>query len=442
MKRILFLIVTVLIGMTAMGQVTSITQNRYGSNVKDAMNTNFSNLQDSIDGVSSGSGVDAVARAMPQDSLGWFNVLSYGAVAGDGSSDTAAINGAIRAARDVPTFGNFPTVFIPFGIYNLDGPIIPMDEVNIEIEKGTYFYFAPGYAGSGIKFQDGYIQSNLKISGGTFFETGTPQYLWKGIEYDKQTSSALYSAWCVLEDITFFSPKWVVYGDFDNAGWANNNTYSRINGKNFIYGVEINDLGSNAQFRGNSFVDCGFQAGAMSKGAYDLEDGPLAITNNRFWDFDSSDSAEVYFVNATNVENNYSGTLSLPATGGNIRKPAHEFENDDLIYKAAKASIEYTQDGVMDTIAYLPNSAIVWDVQIRVNTLFNDSGTDLLSVGTMSNDDIFLNDEDVSSTGFPTVSFIGERIIFNDNYITATYNGSNSDASTGSVRIYIWYTLQ
>jgi hypothetical protein len=94
---------------------------------------------------------------------------------------------------------------------------------------------------------------------------------------------------------------------------------------------------------------------------------------------------------------------------------------------------------VADTIAYLPNLAIVWDIDVRVTTNFTDTGTDLLDIGTSASGATFLNDHDVSSGqgSFASITPSTPLMIWGNNYLTATYNGQNSNAGAGEVRIWI-----
>ena len=114
MKKIFFFAM-LMVGFSLTAQVTTINQNVYGSTVKDAMNTNFTNVQDSLDGV---SGRESINTTQFQDTLGWFIVTSYGAV-GDGvANDQVAVQNTINAAGD-------GIVYFPPGTYLVDSITIP-----------------------------------------------------------------------------------------------------------------------------------------------------------------------------------------------------------------------------------------------------------------------------------------------------------------------------
>ena len=373
-----------------------------------------------------------------QDSLGWFNVLSYGAIPGDGLSDTAGINSAIRAARDVPAWGNNPTVVIPWGRYNLDGPIIHKASVNIDIAKGALFTFPTGYEGSGILFEDGEININFDIGGGIFFETGAAEYKWSGIKFDKQTSAASYASFGTIHDMTFYYPNRGIDVLIDNGGWINAIAFERNSFIEFKTGIYAPDGGGNSQFRGNIFHANQFQSGdSTNYGIEAIGDEENSFTSNKWWDFDPT-TTRMFVINSRQLFSN-----NMLAGTYDIESPLSEPENDYFPMKIAKGTIVFGDDGVADSIVYLPNSAIVWDVQVRVSTNFNDSGTDLLNVGTSVSGTYFLSSEDVS-TGAGTFISVTQNnapaMMFNNNVITATYNGQNSDSSTGSATIWVRYT--
>jgi lipopolysaccharide export LptBFGC system permease protein LptF len=146
------------------------------------------------------------------------------------------------------------------------------------------------------------------------------------------------------------------------------------------------------------------------------------------------------FVIDTGQDNEFIGTYRSYDLG--IFTSQHDNNAQDM--KVARATIRYTQEGVADTIAYLPNLAIVWNVKIRVTTNFNDSGTDLLDVGTSTSGSQFINDLDIStgSGQFSSSNLSNPLMIWGNNYITARYDGQNNNATAGEVRIWIHYTLR
>lgn len=374
--------------------------------------------------------------------LGWYDVRDYGAIAGDGLNDSTGINAAIRAAAALPDWGDNPTVFIPWGRWNLSGPIILKDKVSLLIDDNAAFLLPSGYTGAAILAEDGEIHTRIKVHGGYFIESTPKSYAWKGIHIDKETSSSYYMVNCTFENIRFQDVGTILHIDIDNNGFVNDNNFLYLYGANFIEGIDAVDGSGNSQFRGNKIIGCGWQAGTMTDFVFNDTDDKNLYSGNVVWDIDNSDSADVRIVtNASGLYHSFEGNYFVPT----LDPPSHEAENSSYDYKIAYAAIDYTQDGAMDTIAYLSNTAIVWDVQIRVNTNFNDSGTDYMLVGTSTDDNYFLNNEDVS-TGSPVfvdvTQLVAPRMIWNNNYITATYNGENSDATAGAARIYVFYSIK
>lgn len=72
-----------------------------------------------------------------------------------------------------------------------------------------------------------------------------------------------------------------------------------------------------------------------------------------------------------------------------------------------------------------------------VVTAFNDSGTDLVSVGSGAGTNIF-NAQTVAATG----TFTGTAILIEDDYVDVTiaYTGANTDATTGRAIVYLEIT--
>lgn len=112
-----------------------------------------------------------------------------------------------------------------------------------------------------------------------------------------------------------------------------------------------------------------------------------------------------------------------------------------------RANVLYTNTS-QTTIISLPEGSLVWQIDYKLTTTFNGSGTDLLDVGISTDEDYFINDLDVAiSAGTLYGVLWGESgisrpdIIELDRTITFTYTDQNSDASTGDMYLYIYYTI-
>lgn len=110
-----------------------------------------------------------------------------------------------------------------------------------------------------------------------------------------------------------------------------------------------------------------------------------------------------------------------------------------------RKSITYASpgSGVAATVGILPAGAVIVKPMsgVHITTAFNDSGTDLLDIGTSANDDLFATDLDLSSATFlacdEAVGDFGPLAA--DTTITATYTGQNANASAGAAEIIICY---
>lgn len=373
---------------------------------------------------------------------GVFNVLDapFNATSGTGTpNDTTAINAAIRAASMVGgEWGDEGIVYIPPGIYDISGGIVMQTRVKLLIAKNATLFVPSGYTGAAIIFPDGVDQSDVEIDGGYFIER-FPHYMnWTGIKIYKTNSN--YYAYSTIRNVLF---QWVGTGiDINLAtnGWVNENEFNRIHFKGFRTAVISHGI-TGSQSQGNKFISCGFQATDSTE--YGVE---KMMANNQFigctfWDFDAADNLIAVVSPEVEVGNEFTNCKELPFAN----RITSELSNQSSIEKVTSTTITYSRDGVADTIAYLPNTAIIWDIKIRIGTNFNDSGTDLLNIGYAGYDDFFVANHDVS-TGvftFPTLTQANTwpSMVWDNNYITATYNGENNNMTSGSVTVFIRYSL-
>jgi len=371
---------------------------------------------------------------------GIFNILDYGAIEGDTNTDTTAINAAIRAAAVAigGSWGAQGIVYVPPGLWYVTGGIVMKDRVTLKMAKNAVMKVPSGYEGSAIIFPDGTAQSDVHIEGGFFMEATTTTYKWTGIKIEKTTSSSNFLTFSTIRDVVFYKVGIGIDVVIEDDAWCNDILYERIQFRGFKRGLRVRETG-NSLFQGNKFVSCTFQASDSTLIAIDaLNEDYNKFIGCEFWDFHVSDNPDVCVAVTTGQRNEFIGCKQLP----NQEYYTCEFDNEAAPMKVAKGTITYTENGVMDTIAYLPNYVIIWDIEMRVATGFNDSGTDLLSIGVSTNDDYWVNDHDVSSSGFATLTPAATwpALIWDNNVITATYVGQNSNASAGSATIWIHYT--
>lgn len=96
-------------------------------------------------------------------------------------------------------------------------------------------------------------------------------------------------------------------------------------------------------------------------------------------------------------------------------------------------------------IGVLPPGSIVVGGGINVSTLFNDSGTDLVDIGTSGDADEFGSALDVSAVGFKAL----DELATHDGYsataevtVTATYTGANANSTAGAGEVVIMYVTK
>jgi len=185
---------------------------------------------------------------------------------------------------------------------------------------------------------------------------------------------------------------------------------------------------------GDYNVFLGFQAGANATGSNKLYiDNTNTATPLIYGDF-SSNTATI------NGDLNVTGTL----TGNGVMQ-------------VVKAQVLYTNTS-QTTIITLPANAVIEDIKIEVITLFDGSGTDLLTVGITGETNRYITSTDVSATyfeqvldyaigtqnyitlnvtNFPNATLI-ERFSSSTN-VTFQYTDQNSDATQGEAFVYIKY---
>ena len=128
-------------------------------------------------------------------------------------------------------------------------------------------------------------------------------------------------------------------------------------------------------------------------------------------------------------------------------------EGADVIFNAQKnlqvmgivqGWIEFSDTDII--IGQLPTApAFVFEVRIGVEVLFNDSGTDLIRVGSFTGNDGYSLDQDVSALGLKTPT-MGSSAGYVDlgggtDNVHVGYTGQNANATTGKALIVLTYAL-
>lgn len=106
-----------------------------------------------------------------------------------------------------------------------------------------------------------------------------------------------------------------------------------------------------------------------------------------------------------------------------------------------KAEITYSDDGSAVSLGTIPAESVILPSisGVNVSTAFNDSGTDLIDIGTSADADLYATDLDGSSAGFIALDESVSLYVSSDTELTVTYAGQNSDASAGAAQVIVAY---
>ena len=103
-----------------------------------------------------------------------------------------------------------------------------------------------------------------------------------------------------------------------------------------------------------------------------------------------------------------------------------------------------TEGSATDTNVVIPANSQIVRIDVNVETAFNDSGTDLLEVGSSADTDLYVNDVAISAVGkiaLGTAALCAnwKDIGTSDVRVGYIYNGANDDATAGAATATISY---
>lgn len=115
--------------------------------------------------------------------------------------------------------------------------------------------------------------------------------------------------------------------------------------------------------------------------------------------------------------------------------------NAQMVF-CVRGDVAFGDDGSAVTLGIIPAGAEVVGITVDVTTAFDDTGTDLLDVGTSSTGTHFRADLDVSATGqtltgWSNLGGVGTSPIT----ATAQYDGANGDSTAGACTVAIFYVM-
>jgi hypothetical protein len=143
-------------------------------------------------------------------------------------------------------------------------------------------------------------------------------------------------------------------------------------------------------------------------------------------------------------------TFSGPIKAGTISNTTGTTVGDDVkntgqVLMSQTFSFDYTVEGAAtDTNVVIPANSQIVSVDVNVETAFNDSGADILEVGSSADTDLYVNDTDISAVGSIAMGTAAlcanwKDIGTSDIRVGYIYNGANNDASAGAATVTINY---
>ena len=143
-------------------------------------------------------------------------------------------------------------------------------------------------------------------------------------------------------------------------------------------------------------------------------------------------------------------TFSGPIKAGTISNTTGttagtDMKNTGQVLMSQTFSFDYTVEATAtDTTVVIPANSQIVSVDVNVETAFNDSGSDLLEVGSSADTDLYVNDTDISAIGSIAMGTAAlcanwKDIGTTDIVVGYIYNGANNDASAGAATVTINY---
>jgi len=143
-------------------------------------------------------------------------------------------------------------------------------------------------------------------------------------------------------------------------------------------------------------------------------------------------------------------TFSGPILAGTIKNTTGttvgtNVKNTGQVLMSQSFSFAYTTEGAAtDTSIVIPANSQIVRIDVNVETAFNDSGTDILEIGSSADTDLYVNDVVISAVGkiaLGTAALCAnwKDIGTSDVRVGYIYNGQNDDATAGAATATISY---
>jgi len=143
-------------------------------------------------------------------------------------------------------------------------------------------------------------------------------------------------------------------------------------------------------------------------------------------------------------------TFSGPIKAGTIKNTTgttagSNIKNTGQVLMSQSFSFAYSTEGsATDTTVVIPANSQIVSIEVNVETAFNDSGSDLLEVGSSADTDLYINDVSIAAIGkiaLGTAALCAnwKDIGTTDIVVGYIYNGANNDADAGAATVTINY---
>ena len=143
-------------------------------------------------------------------------------------------------------------------------------------------------------------------------------------------------------------------------------------------------------------------------------------------------------------------TFSGPIKAGTISNTTGttagtNMKNTGQVLMSQTFSFDYTVEATAtDTTVVIPANSQIVSIEVNVETAFNDSGSDLLEVGSSADTDLYVNDTVISAIGSIAMGTAAlctnwKDIGTTDIVVGYIYNGANNDATAGAATATVSY---
>ena len=143
-------------------------------------------------------------------------------------------------------------------------------------------------------------------------------------------------------------------------------------------------------------------------------------------------------------------TFSGPIKAGTIPNTTGttagtDMKNTGQVLMSQTFSFDYTVEATAtDTTVVIPANSQIVSIEVNVETAFNDSGSDLLEVGSSADTDLYVNDVSIAAIGkiaLGTAALCAnwKDIGTTDIVVGYIYNGANNDATAGAATATVSY---